>query len=156
MIVVGIDPDLEASGIAIVEDRQLSAMSMMTFMELHSFIYAAAQNRSKYIFVVEDVEKNRALYAKHGGQSAVVREKIAQNVGQVKAVARLIQQMLTFFDMKYYMAPPIRGQMKRAKTDRDYFNKLTGWTGSSNADKRDAAMIALFGIPYIKLINNAK
>jgi hypothetical protein len=33
---------------------------------------------------------------------------------------------------------------KDAKKDAKLFNRLTGWTGRSSADKRDAAMLALY------------
>jgi hypothetical protein len=29
--------------------------------------------------------------------------------------------------------------------DAKFFNQLTGWTGSSNEDKRDAGLLALYG-----------
>lgn len=155
MMIIGIDPDLEASGVAIVEDRLLVEMFTVTFMGLHKYVSELSKSDLDVVFVVEDVEKNRALYAKHTGQTALVRERIAQNVGQVKAVCRLIQQLLDSFKMSYKMASPIRGHLKKAKTDREYFNKITGWTGSSNADKRDAALIALYGVPFVRLIHNA-
>jgi len=38
---------------------------------------------------------------------------------------------------------PLRGSVKKAKNDAKLFNKITGWEGKSNQDKRDAALLAM-------------
>lgn len=143
MLIIGIDPDLEASGVAIVRNGQIDSLSTMAFFDLLEFIHL---NQANAVFAVEDVELNKALYARHHGKNQRVRERINQNVGQVKAVARLIEQYLIRIDAAYTMVAPFKKRFKKAKDDKEYFNRLTGWTGNSNADKRDAALIALYGI----------
>ncbi len=146
MMIIGIDPDLEASGVAIVRNGQIESLQNMDFFDLQEFIQLQKEVEPDVIFAVEDVELNKALYAKHNGQKAKVREKIGQNVGQAKGVTRLIEQYLIRLNCRYVMVAPLKGRFKKAKKDSEYFNRLTGWTGRSNADKRDAAMIALYGI----------
>ncbi|WP_067517871.1 hypothetical protein [Endozoicomonas ascidiicola] len=143
MLIIGIDPDLEASGVALVKNGQLVDMETLNFFDLQDFI---THYKDEAVFAVENVEQNKSLYAHHNGKNQRVRERIGQNVGQVKAVARLIEQFLTRLDAPFVMVTPLKGRFKQAKKDKDYFNRLTGWTGSSNADKRDAALIALYGI----------
>lgn len=142
-MIVGIDPDLEASGVALVINGQLVEMKTLSFFSLMELIRSY---KDEALFAVENVELNKALYAKHNGKNQRVRERIGQNVGQVKAVARLIEQWLIQSNAPYVMVAPLKGRFKKAKEDKEYFNRLTGWTGNSNADKRDAAMIALYGI----------
>ena len=148
MMIIGIDPDLEASGVAIVRNGQIESLQNMDFFDLQEFIQLQKEVDPDVIFAVENVELNKALYAKHNGQKAKVREKIGQNVGQVKGVARLIEKYLARLDCRYVMVTPLKGRFKKAKEDKHYFNRLTGWTGNSNPDKRDAAMIALYGIKH--------
>ena len=142
-MIIGIDPDLEASGVAMVRNGELVDMETLDFFSLMEFIN---HFKDEALFAVENVELSKALYAKHNGKNQRVRERIGQNVGQVKAIARLIEQYLVRIDAPYVMVAPLNGRFKKAKEDREYFNRLTGWRRSSNADKRDAALIALFGV----------
>lgn len=142
-LIIGIDPDLEKSGVAMVRDGQIVDLECLDFFNLLKFIELYS---GEAIFAVEDVEANRALYGKHNKQQQRVKEKISQNIGQVKAVSRLIEQWLKRLDCRYHMVTPLKGRFKQAKNDKAYFTRLTGWKGPSNADKRDAGLIALYGI----------
>lgn len=146
MLIIGIDPDLEASGVAVVRNGQIKTLTTMDFFDLQELIQLHNEANHDVIFAVENVELNKALYAKHNGKKHRVRERIGQNIGQVKGVARLIEQYLVRLNCRYVMVAPLKGRFKKAKEDREYFNRLTGWQRSSNADKRDAALIALYGI----------
>jgi hypothetical protein len=64
----------------------------------------------------------------------------------VKGVARVLVECLESMGADVVQVKPLRGPIKKAKTDRVYFNRVTGWAGSSNEDKRDAALLALFGV----------
>lgn len=143
MQIIGIDPDLEKSGIGFVEDGKVVQLQALNFFQLQQLI---DERKASALFVLEDVELNKALYSKHMGKNARVRERISQNVGQVKAVARLIEQYLIHAGAKFKKVPPLKGQIKAAKTSSSYFNQITGWEGSSSADKRDAALLALYGV----------
>ena len=75
-----------------------------------------------------------------------VREKICQDVGKCKATGSLIQQVLESQGYKVKLVTPLKGPVKRmAKSSDKYFNQITGWKGRSNEDKRDAALVALYG-----------
>lgn len=141
-MVVGIDPDIEASGVAIILEGKIEKLIKMTFFELIKFI---DENQLDAFFIVENVELHSSLYAIHIGKNSRVREKIAQNVGKVKAVCRLIEEFLIQIDANFVLAKPIKGFLKKTKKDKLYFNQLTGWNGNSSEDTRDAAIIALFG-----------
>lgn len=142
MKVIGIDPDLKASGVAVVCHGEIEQLLALDFFALQQFI---DEHKDSAIFALEDVESNKSLYAKHDRKKERVRERIAQNVGQVKAVARLIQQYLDRTGAQYQMIKPLKGRFKLAKGDSTYFNRLTGWVGQSSEDKRDAALIAMYG-----------
>jgi len=63
-------------------------------------------------------------------------------VGQVKGTARQLLNYLEYMGCKVEKVRPLRGPVKaKAKRDGDYFNKLTGWQGRTNEDKRDAALL---------------
>ncbi|MEH6451143.1 MAG: hypothetical protein V7765_20935 [Oleispira sp.] len=80
------------------------------------------------------------------GISARQVNKIAQNVGQVKGVKRVLVECLLHEGIPVRLVKPLKGiYKKKAKADAKFFNQLTGWTGSSNEDKRDAGLLALNG-----------
>ena len=140
-MVIGIDPDVDKSGVAIAIDGKLTELAALPFYDLLEFI---EQHRHTAHFVVEDVEWDRAVYTRPG-TNAPMMKKISQDVGKVKMVGRLIGVFLAGCDAQFILVKPLKGPVKLAKKDAKRFNKMTGWTGKSNEDKRDAALLALYG-----------
>ncbi|SFB80419.1 hypothetical protein SAMN05660443_0231 [Marinospirillum celere] len=139
--VIGIDPDAVKSGIGIFKDGELVELKMWSFAEL-LFQMESLESRQGTVVVLEDVEAIRPTF-KRGKTNQAAMQKISQNVGQVKQTARLIKEMAEYHGVKVVMQRPLTGWFKKAKEDAALFNKLTGWTGRSNADNRDGAMLAL-------------
>jgi hypothetical protein len=140
--IVGIDPDLQKSGLALVVDGRLEQLQSLAFFELLDVILLHHVNGAH--FALEDVEANKPTFSR--GVSPAQMRKISQNVGQVKAVARLIHQYLVMIDAQHTLVTPLRGLPKAAKKDARIFARITGWTGRCNEDQRDAAMLALYGL----------
>ena len=69
MLIIGIDPDLEASGVAIFRNGQIENLTAMDFFDLQEFIQLQNEVDQDLIFAVEDVELNKSLYAKHDGKT---------------------------------------------------------------------------------------
>jgi len=138
-MVIGIDPDLDKSGVAIVIDGKLTTLDAMGLFPLTEFIL---EHRHTAHFVVEAVAWDRAVYPR----PKVSRKgmlKVAQDVGKVKATGKFIGEFLAGCDANFTLMKPLRGVVKLAKNDAKRFNRMTGWTGRSNQDKRDAGLLAL-------------
>lgn len=142
-LVVGIDPDLVKSGVAIVENGTLKKLYALTFHEIVTKLAGELKHEGATV-IVEDVETDSTTYHR-GGTNARQHARIAQNVGQVKGVKRVLVECLIAEGVNVVQVKPLRGPIKRAKNDAAYFNKITGWTGRTNEDKRDAALLALWG-----------
>lgn len=140
-LLVGIDPDLTKSGIALVQNSKVLDLMALSFPDLLETAKTLVSQGA--LFVVEDVEYDKTTY--HRANTNVKKHaKIAQNVGQVKGVARVLVECLLHMGADVVQIKPLTGPIKRkAKEDAAYFNRITGWEKSSNADKRDAAMLAL-------------
>lgn len=139
--IIGIDPDLTKSGMALVAGGKLLDMKALSFPELLNL--AKYERLSGAIFVVEDVEHDKTTYHR-ANTNARQHARIAQNVGQVKGVARVLIECLESFGCNVVKIKPLTGPVKRkAKTDAEYFNKVMGWQGRTNSDMRDAALIAM-------------
>lgn len=146
-IVFGIDPDLVKSGTAVVIDGVIKDIKSMAFPELVGFAEdlrsSASMSGDVLTVIMEDPEVNKPIFNRVGVKGRALL-KVAQNVGQVKAAARLIAEMLESKGIFVIKVKPVTGHAKRAKKDAKFFNEITGWSGRSNEDCRDAAIIAIF------------
>ena len=145
-LVIGIDPDLVKSGVAESIDGKLYQLHALSFPELIEFAKRIHKTEADLVeFIVEEVEVDKTTYQRLGTNQHQMR-KIAQNVGQVKGVKRVLVECLLHAGIPVRLVKPLKGTYKKkAKADAKFFNQLTGWTGSSNEDKRDAGLLALFG-----------
>ena len=145
-LVIGIDPDLVKSGVAVVDNGELVRLYAMSFPELVEFAKCQHLSNSQNIeFIVEEVEADKTTYQRQGTNQHQMR-KIAQNVGQVKGVKRVLVECLQHEGIPVRLVKPLKGHYKKkAKQDAKFFNQLTGWAGNSNEDKRDAGLLALYG-----------
>tara|TARA_B100001059_G_scaffold53555_1_gene47793 strand:- start:44392 stop:44850 length:459 start_codon:yes stop_codon:yes gene_type:complete len=151
VLIIGIDPDLTASGVAVITlDKCIVEMQRVKFCQLVDYIQLQAMKVDGRILIkMEDPNTikptfPRAIHKAMNRQA--VNNRISQNVGQVKAVATLILEVLKATGYNVTPCRPLVGGHKsRCKMDYRYFNQLTGWDKRSNEDCRDAALIALFG-----------
>jgi hypothetical protein len=145
MLVVGIDPDTKKHGVAVVKDgiiQRLYTLGNKSLIELLSDLSGQNQLRIK----LEDINAFKPVIHRPG-QSRNQMMKIAQNIGAVKHAAELLLKDLNAAGFTVEMVLPLQGARSGKRYKSDAFNRLTGWHGKSNADNRDAAMIALYGQP---------
>lgn len=145
IITIGIDPDMIASGLAVVSGKQITKLHSVRLPNLVATIQAIG-SPDEVIIKLENPEANKGLFASHAAKNKAVSIKVAMSVGKVQSTAHHIQEMLIAAGYPVKLVTPLKGPLKRqAKDDAEYFNRITGWTGRSNQDQRDAALIALWG-----------
>lgn len=136
-MIIGIDPDLEKSGVAVIDGSlQLFNLTFPELMELFS------ENKDKIKKVVIEagwLNKKSNFHARYG-QSKNAGERIAKNVGENHATGKLIAQMAEYYGFKVLLVRPTC-----KKLNAEEFNRLTGWTGRSNQETRDASLL-IFGM----------
>jgi hypothetical protein len=163
---VGIDPDLTKSGVAVVVNGKIIFIKSLGFSELIAYVVGLTHEHGVVTVLLEDVDNKKPVFPKRlkqtnkgqnpllqyvghapsqSGSAMKVNLSIAEDLGKVKATARLIKEVLEDNGIRVQFVKPLRGPIKAAKKNSNYFNKITGWTGRSNEDSRDAALIALFG-----------
>lgn len=136
---IGIDPDTDKSGVATMENGKYVTLECLTLSELIDLFQKHSKDKNT-VFVVEDVLAHKPTF-RRGDHSQAVRNNISQKVGMVKASCKMIVSMLEQYQCNYEMCRPLKGFAKKAKTNAEFFNRITGWTGKTNSDKRDAAML---------------
>lgn len=132
-IIIGIDPDLEKSGVAIL--GQSLELKNLTFSETVE-LFRTHQDEIKKV-VIEAGWKNKKSNV-HGcvGQSKIVGERIAKNVGENHATGKLLVEMARSLGLPVVEVKPTRKKLKA-----EDFNRITGWQGRTNQEQRDAGML---------------
>lgn len=131
-MIIGIDPDLEKSGVAVKSKDGLRLLNL-TFVELKDLIEKECAVIKKV--VVEAGWLNTKSNFRNI-QSRLVAERTAKNVGENHATGKLIVQLI-----KSMGIPVVEIKPYRSKLNADDFNRITGWTGRTNQEQRDAAML---------------
>lgn len=148
--IIGIDPDMRKCGVVECLDGDFK---ISFYTKKHYTTSALIEDipcllSRGYIFAIENVNAIKAIYAKNckGGQA--VQSRIAQNVGMVKAAATIIQDYIEHHGSKVILVPP--GIGKQTKNNAKLFAELTGYTGRTNEDTRDAYWIAKYAYNQVK------
>jgi len=145
-IIIGIDPDIVKSGLAVIQNGKITNLESLSFVDLINAVDHIPSGKDGFTIKIENPEAIKPLFGAKTKNKRAIREKICQDVGKCKATARLICEVLESKGYIVNKIKPLTGPTKKqAKSDAEYFNKITGWQGRSNEDKRDAALIALFG-----------
>lgn len=140
-MIIGIDPDLQKSGVcALNDDGSIALLESMTITSLfHSIAEYCQDDLSTY--AIEDVNKIGAMYNNHKNKNPRIAANIAQKVGMVKGAATIIASFIEDTTGEPPIMAPV-GLGKQVKKDAKLFNQLSGWEGKSNEDMRDAWAIA--------------
>lgn len=136
-MIVGIDPDIDKSGIAyVIEGKPHIEMNTLKFVELMKFIRLHRQS-IKCVYVEAGWINKKSSW--HGAQNIAVAARIGKNVGENHAVGKLLIQCIEAEGLKVVAVKP-----SSTKLDAEQFAKLTGIKTRTNAESRDAAML-VFG-----------
>ncbi|MFA2923390.1 hypothetical protein [Acinetobacter pittii] len=131
-IIIGIDPDLEKSGVAIRSATQL----VLKNLAFHEVITLFDTNRDLINKVVIEAGWLNTKSNFRNIQSRQVAERTAKNVGENHATGKLLVQMAESKCIPVLLIKPTR-----TKLDSANFNRVTGWQGRTNQEQRDACML---------------
>lgn len=139
-IVIGIDPDSKAHGVAVYYSGQLRHLSSKTLMEIYALIddsiMGHAINNNMEIEVhIEDVCANNAAFQKSGIKNARASTAINRSVGKCQQAQIELERMFKYWGIKLFK----HKISKMWKKDKAQFEKVTGWAARSNEDTRSAA-----------------
>jgi len=137
-IYVGIDPDTDKSGFAIwnPETKNLE-LFCLTFFKI--FETLKAKKTLNHLIVIVDAGWLNKSNFHVTGTNKRVNGKIGERVGANHQTGKLLYQMCKFLGIEVFLHCP-----RKAKIDHENFVKITGYTGRTNQEKRDAGML-VFG-----------
>jgi len=145
-IILGVDPDSKAHGVAIYVDGRLDRLECLTlywFMDALEF-YDNADNDIE--IHIEDVCANNAVFMKPK------KSYSGKDLAEVKARSRTLgmcqQSQIELERFIHHRAIKVVKHKisKMWKKERKQFEKVTGWIGQSNEDTRSAAYFGFLGL----------
>ncbi len=141
-IIIGIDPDSKAHGVAVYVDSKLSRLECLTlywFMDALEF-YNNGDNDIE--IHIEDVCAISAVFRQRQGNNQAINMKMSNSIGKCQQSQIELERFIHHKAIKV-----IKHKISKIwKKDRSQFEKITGWVGSSNEDTRSAAYFGWLGI----------
>ena len=137
-IILGIDPDSKAHGVAVYVDGRLERLECLT---LYWFMDAIDFYHGNDIEVhIEDVCANNSVF--RGGNGVKVQQSMARRLGMCQQSQTELERFIHHRGIKV-----IKHKISKIwKKDRKQFEKVTGWKGQSNEDTRSAAYFGWLGL----------
>ena len=148
-LVLGVDPDVEAPGVALYHARRgclvyCGALGLRAFV---AWLRAGADPAALGVATpspgaavacarVEDT-RDRPLYARRRAAAASpeARDRMARSIGRLDEVTRLILDELAEAGIPARSCAPVR------KLDAEAFKRTTHWPGRTGQEARDAGML---------------
>ena len=131
---IGIDPDTEKSGVAIISDEL--KLYNMSFFELYDILTTFKPETEKIKVYIECGFLNRGNRHKVSGGSLELNSKIGERIGANHEVAKKICEMCEHLKIEFIQVRPTK-----TKTKSDYFKKITGYNKRTNQEQRDACLL---------------
>lgn len=135
MIIIGIDPDIEKNGVAICENGKLTQLLNLTFVEVIELVMEHQDNIKKVVIEAGWLIKKSNWHMSGRKMTVEARERIAKNVGENHATGKHLASFIDSLGIKIQLLNP------QGKKKADEFERITGWTGRSNPETRDAGML---------------
>lgn len=140
-IFIGIDPDVEKSGVAFYErESKHLELSNLTFFEVFDYFAFLKQNKKEnnLTVVIEAGWLNKSNWHIKLSQNNNVSAQIGQRTGANHEVGKKIIEMCKYLELKYEIVKPTK-----SKISHEMFKKLTNIVGKTNQEQRDAGMLVI-------------
>lgn len=155
--IIGIDPDSEASGYAVLDRRERSIeLWTFSFPELVLRLLVLVKNKTSVLLVIEDVWTNSANWHIKQGQTPAAIAKIGYTMGLCARTGSSIYELAIALGLHVCAQRPLAKHWK-SPTKKishaelvDYLRQMRVEPShpfkSSNQEERDAALLALHHI----------
>lgn len=141
--VIGVDPDSEAHGVAIYEDRKLISILNLSRNGLLELIMSHPAACGNSLVSLENVLANQFVYSRNIQASKAAQSKVAMHIGRCQQAQVELMRDLDYYKVRYVLHKPQNGNWAKNK---EQFEKVTGWTGRSNDDQRSAAFFGFLAL----------
>lgn len=132
---IGIDPDTKKNGVAYwyKESKRLE-LENLTFFELFDSL-KSLKIHYKMTVVIDAGWLNKSNFHVFGTNKSV-NGQIGERVGANHETGKKIAEMCDYLGIDYELHKPVK-----SKVDKELFEKITGYTGRTNQETRDAGIL---------------
>ena len=150
--VVGIDPDVEKSGVCVLKACTIQSISSLRFPALVDFLTGLSQTTPSAIVCVEGGWLNKSLWHRAFQQNPRVCGHVGKSVGANQQVGKLIVQIALHKGLQVKVVRPLTKRWKGkdgkiTQSELSCIAKQTGFgelpKGRTNQDERDAILLAI-------------
>lgn len=143
MVIIGIDPDSSANGVAVYQNGKLTELSNMTTIELFGYMNYSVSECEVHIEDVNGISSN--AFNVKSKDKLPVKLKKAEHVGKCKQAQIEVERVCEALKVKV-VKHKVSKMWKDADSGKKQFELITGWKGQSNPDKRSAAYFGWLGV----------
>jgi len=135
-ILIGIDPDVTKSGVAVNHSITKIHLTNLTFFQLFDYLKSIQTTELNLIEVyVECGFLNKGNWHKTSGSNSI-NAQIGQRTGANHEVAKKICEMCEYLGITYHQVKPTK-----SKVNSDFFKQITKIDKRTNQEQRDAYML---------------
>lgn len=147
MIIIGIDPDSDKSGLATFFNDGLIRLDSKSLFEIHRhFEWLCEHPDYPNIQIhIENIAGTSHNFTAKKATSLPAKLKIARNIGRCEQAQIEIERIAKEFDIPVFRHS-LSSKWKKGKREIEEFKRLTGWEGRSNEDTRSAAYFGYIGM----------
>lgn len=138
-VVIGVDPDSEKHGVAIYRLGKLITLAKWSITDFLQQLEGATDT----IVSIENVMANQFVYKRNEKKSKTVQSKVAMHIGRCQQAQVELMRLLDHLNIPYQLISPMKGNWADNKAQ---FERVTGWTGTSNQDTRSAAFFGYLAV----------
>ena len=142
-IVIGIDPDSQAHGVAIYIDGELWGLYQWCMGEIIEYCILEIGLDNQVSLSIEDVKINKFIYTRNQKQSKSAQSAVGISVGKCQQSQIELERELDRRGIKYVNFKPQKGNWAENKAQ---FEKVTSWEKRSNKDTRSAAFFGYLAL----------
>jgi len=140
-IIIGIDPDSKAHGVAVYNPSGLLMLHSMTLVQVFGYVLDGKKQGFEFEAHIENVCGMSAVFRQRQKTNQAVNMKMSNSVGKCQQSQIELERLLEWLEVKV-----IKHRISKMwKKDKKQFEKVTGWTGRSNEDTRSAAYFGWLG-----------
>lgn len=144
--IIGIDPDVERSGIAVLDVRsgEFDSVTSRNFFEALECLRRYAQVKSPVVVVIEDSDKSVNWHYNSKDKPGIIAAK-GRSVGMCHATTRHLKECAEAMGLTVVMQPPLRKLWSGPDgkiTHEEAGAFMRGLPQRTNQEARDAALLA--------------
>lgn len=145
MVIIGIDPDSSANGVAVYRDGALVELLSLNTFQLNTFIACCLAECDVVVHIEDVCGISAAFTARDKKKSLAVKLKMAQHIGMCKQAQIEVERICEAYEVDV-VKHKVSKMWKDADSGKKQFELITGWKGQSNPDKRSAAYFGWLGV----------